>query len=84
MLLNAVQCPPTQYSLEVIREARQLVHKGIISRQQPIDILCQNIPARDWVYFATQLEANKFLLCDRISNLLDVKSGITPKKLPIS
>lgn len=71
MLLNAVQCPRTQYSLEVIREeARQLVHKGIISRQQPIYILCQNIPARDWVYFATQLEANEFLLRDRISDLL--------------
>lgn len=71
MLLNAVQCPRIQYSLEVIREeARQLVHKGIISRQQPIYILCQNIPARDWVYFATQLEANEFLLRDRISDLL--------------
>ncbi len=71
MLLNAVQCPRTQYSLEVIREeARQLVHKGIISRQQPIYILCQNIPARDWVYFATELEANEFLLRDRISDLL--------------
>lgn len=71
MLLNAVQCPRTQYSLEVIREeARQLVHKGIISRQQPIYILCQNIPARDWVYFASQLEANEFLLRDRISDLL--------------
>lgn len=71
MLLNAVQCPRTQYSLEVIREeARQLVHKGIISRQQPIYILYQNIPARDWVYFATQLEANEFLLRDRISDLL--------------
>jgi len=71
MLLNAVQCPQTQYSLEVIREeARQLVHRGIISRQQPIYVLCQNIPARDWVYFATELEANEFLLRDRISDLL--------------
>lgn len=71
MLLNAIQCPKTQYSLEVIREeARQLVHRGIISRQQPIYVLCQNIPARDWVYFATELEANEFLLRDRISDLL--------------
>lgn len=71
MLLNAIQCPQTQYSLEVIREeARQLVHKGMISRQQPIYILCQNIPARDWVYFASQVEANELLLRDRISDLL--------------
>ena len=71
MLLNAVPCLQTQYSLEVIREeARQLVHRKIISRQQPIYVLCQNIPARDWVYFASQLEANEFLLRDRIGDLL--------------
>ena len=71
MLLNAVPCFQTQYSPEVIREeARQLVHRKIISRQQPIYVLCQNIPARDWVYFASQLEANEFLLRDRIGDLL--------------
>lgn len=37
MLLAAVSCLQTRYSLEVIQEeARQLGHKGIISRQQPI------------------------------------------------
>lgn len=71
MLLNAVPCLQTQYSLEVVKEeASQLVHKGIIGRQQPIYVLCQYIPARDWVYFASELEANEFLLRDRIGDLL--------------
>lgn len=71
MLLNAVPCLQTQYSLGVVQEeARQLVHKGIISRQQPISVLCQYIPPRDWIYFATQLEASEYLLRDRIGDLL--------------
>lgn len=71
MLSNALPCPQTQYSLGVVQEeARQLVYKGIISRQQPISILCQYIPPRDWIYFATQLEASEYLLRDRIGDLL--------------
>lgn len=71
MLLNAVPCLQTQYSLEVIQEeARQLVHKGIISTQQPIYVLCEYVPPRDWVYFAHELEANEYLLRDRIGDLL--------------
>lgn len=71
MLLNAVPCLPTQYALEVIQEeARQLVYKGIVSRQQPIYVLCEYIPPREWAYFASELEANEYLLRDRIGDLL--------------
>jgi hypothetical protein len=59
------------YSLNVIKdEARQLVEKGTLSRQQRIYALCQYIPAREWDYIECELERNGFLLRDRIADLL--------------
>jgi hypothetical protein len=51
-------------------EARELVHKGVISRNQPIYVLCQYIPAREWAFVECVLENNDFLLRDRIADLL--------------
>ncbi len=63
--------PPVHYSMDVIREeARQLVQKGVISRQQPIYTLCQYIPAREWVCIEGELEKSDFLLRDRIADLI--------------
>jgi hypothetical protein len=60
-----------QYSLGVIQdEARQLVQKGLVSRQQPIYILCQYIPAREWACIECELERCDFLLRDRIADLM--------------
>ncbi|MGB3402070.1 MAG: DUF4327 family protein [Microcoleaceae cyanobacterium] len=60
-----------QYSLDIIRdEARELVSKGVISRQQPIYTLCQYIPARDWVGVEEELEDCDYLLRDRIGDLI--------------
>lgn len=60
-----------QYSIEAIKdEARQLVKRGIVSRQRPIYTLCQYIPAREWPYVECELERNDFLLRDRIIDLL--------------
>ncbi|HEY9649288.1 MAG TPA: DUF4327 family protein [Coleofasciculaceae cyanobacterium] len=60
-----------QYSLDIIQEeARQLVKKGLVSRQQPIYTLCQYIPGREWVCVELELERNDFLLRDRIIDLL--------------
>jgi len=60
-----------KYDIEIIKEeARQLVEKGLISRQRPIYTLCKYIPERDWVYFELELEKNEFLLRDRIIDLL--------------
>lgn len=60
-----------QYSIDVIKdEARQLVSKGIVSRQQPIYSLCQYIPAREWAYVENELEKSNFLLRDRIGDLM--------------
>jgi hypothetical protein len=60
-----------QYSLDVIQEeARQLVQKGLVSRQQPIYILCQFIPPREWACVECELERCNFLLRDRIGDLM--------------
>ncbi len=60
-----------QYSIDVIQhEARQLVNKGLVSRQQPIYTLCQYIPAREWACVECELEKCDFLLRDRIGDLM--------------
>lgn len=63
--------PSIRYSLNEIKdEARQLVEKGVISRQQPIYTLCQYIPAREWICVECELEKCDFLLRDRIGDLI--------------
>ena len=63
--------PSIQYSLSAIKdEARELVGKGVISRQQPIYTLCQYIPAREWICVECELEKCDFLLRDRIGDLI--------------
>lgn len=60
-----------QYSLDIIRdEALELVHKGVLSRQQPIYTLCQYIPVREWACVEGELEECDFLLRDRIGDLI--------------
>jgi Domain of unknown function (DUF4327) len=60
-----------QYSMSLIKdEARQLVQTGVISRQQPIYVLCKYIPAREWSCVEGVLESNDYLLRDRIGDLL--------------
>ncbi|ABA24168.1 conserved hypothetical protein [Trichormus variabilis ATCC 29413] len=60
-----------KYDIEVIKdEARLLIAKGLVNRQQPIYTLCKYIPDRDWPFFELELEKNEFLLRDRIIDLL--------------
>lgn len=60
-----------QYSMNLLKdEATQLVQKGVVSRHQPIYVLCQYIPAREWAGVECVLEDNDFLLRDRIGDLL--------------
>jgi hypothetical protein len=59
------------YSLGMIKdEVRQLVETGTVSRQQPIYVLCQYIPAREWVCVECELERSDFLLRDQIGDLM--------------
>jgi hypothetical protein len=60
-----------KYDIEVIKdEARLLISKGLLNRQQPIYALCKYIPERDWPVFELELEKNEFLLRDRVIDLL--------------
>ena len=60
-----------RYSLDIIRdEARQLVEKGLLHRQQSIYNLCQYIPVSDWLEVEQELELNEFLLRDTLIDLL--------------
>lgn len=50
-----------KYDIEVIREeARELVKKGLIRRDEPIYALCRYIPGRDWVCVELELEKTNF------------------------
>ena len=60
-----------KYNLEVLKEeARQLVQKRKVQRNEPIYTLCKFIPGRDWVCIELELEENDFLLRDKIIDLL--------------
>jgi hypothetical protein len=62
---------PTQYDINAIKEeARSLIRRGVVNRQQPIYALCRYIPGRDWVCVELELERNDYLLRDRIIDLL--------------
>ncbi|MCW6035540.1 DUF4327 family protein [Spirulina subsalsa FACHB-351] len=65
------QTAPIRYSIDLLQEeARQLVDQGYVSRQQPIYVLCQYIPAREWVGVEYELEQCDYLLRDRIGDLI--------------
>lgn len=71
----ATQVLSKSYNLESIQdEARQLVEQGIISRSQPIYVLCQYIPAREWLGVEDALEKQDYLLRDQISDLIPSES----------
>lgn len=60
-----------KYNIDALKEeARQLVEKGLVDRQQPIYALCKYIPGREWLCVELELESNEFLLRDRIIDLL--------------
>ncbi len=66
-----LQATVHQYSLDSIQEeARTLVSRGRVSRHQPIYVLCQYIPAREWNCVEAELERCDFLLRDCIGELL--------------
>ncbi len=68
---TATATPTVRYSIDLIQEeARQLVQRGLVSRQQPIYTLCQYIPAREWACVEGELEKCDFLLRDRIADLM--------------
>lgn len=60
-----------ELSIEAIKEeARQLIYRGIITRNQPLYVLCEYLPAREWLGIENELERCGYLLRDRIIDLL--------------
>jgi hypothetical protein len=71
MSSQTLVAPPVNYSIDMIKdEVRNLVDKGTVSRQQPIYVLCQYIPAREWVCVECELERCDYLLRDQIGDLI--------------
>ncbi len=63
------------YSIRMIKEeVRQLVERGTVSRHQPIYVLCQYIPPREWVCVECELERCDYLLRDQIGDLISSES----------
>lgn len=65
--------PPlvNHYTIDMIKdEVRHLVESGTVSRNQPIYVLCQYIPAREWVCVECELERCDYLLRDNIADLI--------------
>ncbi|NEQ99575.1 MAG: DUF4327 family protein [Cyanothece sp. SIO2G6] len=75
-MMQAIQAHlPQVYSIALIREeASRLVQTGMVSRQQPIYVLCNYIPVREWHAVECELEQHSFLLRDRIGDLISQES----------
>ncbi|NCO74616.1 MAG: DUF4327 family protein [Cyanobacteria bacterium] len=69
--MKTLEKTANDYSINMIKdEVRHLVEKGTVSRHQPIYILCQYIPAREWVCVECELEKCDYLLRDQIGDLM--------------
>jgi len=59
------------YSINVLKdEVRQLIKKGLLTRQQPIYTICNFIPAKEWQKVELELELNGYLLRDHLIDLI--------------
>lgn len=72
MSTNATLTPiSVRYSLETLRdEVRHLVEGGFIRPSQPLYVLCEYLPAREWLEVERQLERADYLLRDRVEDLI--------------
>ena len=58
-------------SIDTLKEeARQLVYRGIINRSQPLYVLCDYLPAREWLGVENELERCGYFLRDRIIDFI--------------
>ena len=67
-MLQTVECA---INIDVIKdEARYLIERGLLGRQQTIYTMCQFIPSREWESVELELERNGYLLRDHVIALL--------------
>lgn len=63
--------PTKRYSIAAIREeAINLIQTGVIALDQPIRILFEYLPAREWNVIECELERHDYLMRDRIIDLV--------------
>ena len=72
MSINAtLSTVPLHYSIETIKdEVCSLVERGIIHRNQQLYVLCEHLPAREWLGIECELERGDYLLRDRVGDLI--------------
>lgn len=61
---------PLQSLSAIQDEVRQLLEQGVVDRHQPIYVLSKQFGWREWVSVERELEANSYLLRDRIGDLV--------------
>lgn len=72
---SSVPTTSSHYTISMIKdEVRQLVETGTVSRHQPIYVLCEYIPPREWVCVETELERCDYLLRDQIGDLVSCET----------
>lgn len=60
-----------RYSISTIRgEAANLLEMGVIALNQPLRILFEYLPAKQWNIIECELERHDYLLRDRIIDLV--------------
>lgn len=58
------------FSMTMLKdEVRSLIAAGKVSDSQPIYVLCQFIPAREWAWVECELERHGYLLRDHVADL---------------
>lgn len=60
-----------RYSIDVIKEeACNLVENNVVTKDQPLRILCEYLPAGQWRQIECELERYDYLLRDHIIDLI--------------
>lgn len=71
MISTASATPVQRYSINTIREeAINLVQNGVIALNQPLRILFEYLPARQWNLIECELERYDYLLRDHVIDLV--------------
>ncbi|MGB5632619.1 MAG: DUF4327 family protein [Waterburya sp.] len=71
MISTPSATPVQRYSINTIREeALNLVQNGVIALNQPLRILLEYLPARQWNLIECELERYDYLLRDHVIDLV--------------
>jgi hypothetical protein len=72
MSINAtLSTLPLHYSINRIKdEVCSLYERRIIRRSHQLYVLCEHLPAREWLGIECEIERSDYLLRDRVSDLI--------------